>query len=174
VAPAYLAMGAGCALLRRFADSLTQDDLPCGLTAAGSGRPHVGTTTPPCEHKSMLWEHVTRSHRRGGRAAFGGTSRHAAETPYAARMAEAGASSATDVGLFAARSLAVEREGRPLPGDTHLSFSLLASGGPDFTPVCARQLAVQSTSAARQSFGIAYGMSPLSGACWPMLHSIKA
>jgi hypothetical protein len=71
VAAAYLAMGAGCALLRRFVDSLTQDDFPCGLTAAGSGRPHVGTTSPPCEHKSMLWEHVTRSHRRRGRAAFG-------------------------------------------------------------------------------------------------------
>ena len=173
MAPAYLAICAGCALLRRFADSLTQDDLPCGLTAAGSGGPmsgrHLRRASINRCYGSTLLDHIV-----GAGEQRLGTSRHAAETPYAARMAEAGVSSATDVGLFAARSLAVEREGRPLPGDTHLSFSLLASGGPDFTPVCARQLAVQSTSAARQSFGTAYGMSLISVACWRMLQSITA
>jgi hypothetical protein len=68
---------------------------------------------------------------------------------------------------------AVEREVRHCWGDTHLSFSLLALGVPDFAPVCPRQLAVQSASAARQSFGTAYGMSLLSGGSWPLLHAIN-
>jgi hypothetical protein len=68
---------------------------------------------------------------------------------------------------------AVEREVRHCWGDTHLSFSLLALGVPDFAPVCPRQLAVQSASAARQSFGTAYGTSLLSGGSWPLLHAIN-
>ena len=56
-------------------------------------------------------------------------------------------------------------------GDTHLSFSLLALGVPDFAPVCPWQLAVQSARAARQSFG--NGMSLRSGDSRPMLHAIN-
>jgi len=55
---------------------------------------------------------------------------------------------------------AVERS-PALPGKTYLGFSLFALGVPDSAPVSPRQLAVQSASAARQSFGTAYGMSLL-------------
>ena len=58
-------------------------------------------------------------------------------------------------------------------GDTHLSFSLLALGVADFAPVCPWQLAVQSASAARHSFGTAYGMSLRSGDSRPILHAIN-
>jgi hypothetical protein len=92
---------------------------------------------------------------------------------YVARLAEAASSSATDVGLFTARSARRRVRSPALPGDTHLSFSLLALGVPDFAPLCPPQLAVQSASAARQSFGTAYGMSLLSGGSWPMLHAIN-
>jgi|SRR6516162_4014593 len=89
-----------------------------------------------------------------------------------ARLAEATSSGVTGVGLFTARSRR-RAQSPALPGDTHLSFSLLALGVPDFAPVCPRQLAVQSACAARQSFGTAYGMSLLSGGSWPMLHAIN-
>jgi len=67
---------------------------------------------------------------------------------------------------------AVEQS-RALPGETYLGFSLFALGVPDSAPVSPRQLAVQSASAARQSFGTAYGMSLLSGGFWLMLHAIN-
>jgi hypothetical protein len=59
-------------------------------------------------------------------------------------------------------------------GNTHLSFCLLALGVADFAPVCPWQLAVQSASAARQSFGTAYGVSLRSGDSRSMLHAINA
>jgi hypothetical protein len=55
---------------------------------------------------------------------------------YAARLAEAASSSATNVGLFIARSARRRARSPALPGDTHLSFSLLALGVPDFASVC--------------------------------------
>jgi hypothetical protein len=91
---------------------------------------------------------------------------------YAARLAEAASSSATDVGLFTARSARC-RAKSGFAGDNYLSFSLFALGVSDFAAVCPRQLAVQSACAARQPFGTACGMSLLSAGSWPMLHVIN-
>ena len=78
------------------------------------------------------------------------------------------------LGLFTARSVRRRARSPALPGDTQLSFSLLALGFPDVGAVCPRQLAVQSACAARQPFGTAYGTSLLSGDSWLMLHAINA